>query len=524
MAKRYEQTYHINLATDPKDVLATLKRIQADMSKLTTDQKIFDGLKKEFDKVTLLANNFKAELSSGVKSPNDFTRLTGMANNLEVGLNRVVEGIAEIARNENKVFKFKNIEEAKAKIESLQKDLDKIRANVEKSQTNIVPQLQNLEMSEDQAKSMAQQAESQEQLVNALKQEWELRQQIYQQAKERQDNDSLEQRALEQVKNDTKNNKYISNRAFTAQTRGSHFTSSDTAFTEVNRLINEQMIAGLGSSLSFDDIYSNINNSLQNLGVTLGALENNTLHDRLLQTFTAFQQETQEIEENVVNAQRAMSAIGGMNSSGELDLSVGANAAINTFSVTNADLGQRDTINTSIDTINQQIEQMNQVNNLDNFIQSANQAQDSVRNFGESTRDTIVEQQNLAQSNEQIAQTFDDLKRNVKQFLSITNAWQQFRTILNQTYEDVKSLDKAFGSIAMVTEKTVGELWGSYDDYAQMANELGQSTKDVIASSALYYQQGLDTAEALELTENTMKLATLSGADFAKSTEQMTAA
>jgi hypothetical protein len=42
----------------------------------------------------------------------------------------------------------------------------------------------------------------------------------------------------------------------------------------------------------------------------------------------------------------------------------------------------------------------------------------------------------------------------------------------------------------MVTDYDVSDMWSSYGDYAAMANELGQSTKDVIASSALFYQQG----------------------------------
>jgi hypothetical protein len=65
----------------------------------------------------------------------------------------------------------------------------------------------------------------------------------------------------------------------------------------------------------------------------------------------------------------------------------------------------------------------------------------------------------------------------------------------------VQKLDKAFGSIAMVTSYSVDEMWQSYGKYAEMAAELGQTTESVIQSSALFYQQGLDTAEALELTE-----------------------
>jgi TP901 family phage tail tape measure protein len=119
---------------------------------------------------------------------------------------------------------------------------------------------------------------------------------------------------------------------------------------------------------------------------------------------------------------------------------------------------------------------------------------------------------------------FERIKYHIKYLLSITNAWRQVRNIITQTYEDVSKLDKAFAEIAMVTNHSVSDMWEQYSNYAQMANKLGQTTESVIQASGLYYQQGLDTAEALKLTEDTMKLATLAGLDFKDATSQMTAA
>jgi hypothetical protein len=71
--------------------------------------------------------------------------------------------------------------------------------------------------------------------------------------------------------------------------------------------------------------------------------------------------------------------------------------------------------------------------------------------------------------------------------------WHAGMRAVKQTFEDIKGIDKAFASIAMVTDYDISELWEQYDDYAKIANELGQSTESVIQSSALYYQQGLQT-------------------------------
>lgn len=120
--------------------------------------------------------------------------------------------------------------------------------------------------------------------------------------------------------------------------------------------------------------------------------------------------------------------------------------------------------------------------------------------------------------------TFDQLKSRLLMFFSVTSIINTLKKQIRDTYNDVKKLDKAFASIAMVTSNSVQGMWSSYGRYASMAAELGQKTEDVVKASALFYQQGLDTNEALELTTDTMKLATLAGNDFSTATEEMTSA
>lgn len=155
--------------------------------------------------------------------------------------------------------------------------------------------------------------------------------------------------------------------------------------------------------------------------------------------------------------------------------------------------------------------------NLQESINSTQQLDSSI----EETTNQIREQ---AETQNSLNNSFENMKNAIKTILSIGSAWSAVQRVVKQTFEDIKNLDKAFASIAMVTNKTVGEMWSSYNSYADMAKRLGQNTQDAIKASALFYQQGLDTAEALSLTEDTMKLATLSGQDFQQATQQMTAA
>ena len=129
-----------------------------------------------------------------------------------------------------------------------------------------------------------------------------------------------------------------------------------------------------------------------------------------------------------------------------------------------------------------------------------------------------------ADATEKTARSFEQLKDRMLMFFSVTSIFQSIRNEIRKTYEDVKQLDKSFASIAMVTNYSVNEMWQSYGKYADMAGQLGQKTNDVIQASALFYQQGLDTEDALELTTDTMKLATLAGNDFQTATQEMTSA
>ena len=131
-------------------------------------------------------------------------------------------------------------------------------------------------------------------------------------------------------------------------------------------------------------------------------------------------------------------------------------------------------------------------------------------------------QQTMATGANKASIAIEGLRQKLLYIFSFQTIWLKIRQEIRKTFTDIQNIDKAFGSIAMVTDKTVKQMWSSYEQYANMAEKLGQSTTDVIQASALFYQQGLDTNEALQLTTDTMKLATLAGSDFSTATKEMT--
>lgn len=114
----------------------------------------------------------------------------------------------------------------------------------------------------------------------------------------------------------------------------------------------------------------------------------------------------------------------------------------------------------------------------------------------------------------------DAFNRGVSNF----GGFYALRSVVLDIENTLKELDDSFLSIAAVSDYSMSDMWDKYSDYSKLANKVGQSTKDTIETSALWIQQGKEFDEAMELTEHTIKLATISGQNFATVTQQMTSA
>lgn len=124
-----------------------------------------------------------------------------------------------------------------------------------------------------------------------------------------------------------------------------------------------------------------------------------------------------------------------------------------------------------------------QVVGLQGYLDSLKQQTSGLKQSAQATKDQIKMQDDLNRQ-------FEMFKSRIQYVFTFANALRSLRSIITSTFNDIKELDKSFASIAMVTSYSVQEMWASYGQYAEMAKELGQSTKDVISSSALFYQQG----------------------------------
>ena len=133
--------------------------------------------------------------------------------------------------------------------------------------------------------------------------------------------------------------------------------------------------------------------------------------------------------------------------------------------------------------VSQSLESISEAQN--DVAQSTENATNAQKRSASVIGDSLERQQQLNSS-------LEDFKDRIKYFISFQNVLYGVKNAVLQTYNDVVELDEALASIAMVSDYSVEDMWGFYDQYADMAQKMGQNTKDVIQSSALYVQQGWD--------------------------------
>lgn len=95
---------------------------------------------------------------------------------------------------------------------------------------------------------------------------------------------------------------------------------------------------------------------------------------------------------------------------------------------------------------------------------------------------------------------------------------------IRNAFTNIRELDKVITNIAVVTNMTQEQLWGKVGEYTKIAQEYGVMTKDVYTVSQLFYQQGLQTNQVMDLTTETLKMAKIAGMDYTAATNAMTVA
>lgn len=161
---------------------------------------------------------------------------------------------------------------------------------------------------------------------------------------------------------------------------------------------------------------------------------------------------------------------------------------------------------------------------LEKSKQSFAAARVEAKNYGDSVATTAEEISSSTSSILSLNSQVDSLVGRISNIVSIAGAFTMLRRAIRSAYDDVKELDAAMNSIAVVTDFTTQELWGQVDAYAELAQEMGVSLVGVYDVQKLYYQQGRDAADVASLTTDTLRFARIAEMDYADATDAMTVA
>lgn len=512
--KNFSQTIQYKGQLDVSQIISSLQKIRnelANSSTLKGKESLFINIDKEMKNIENLSTQLKAAIQKGFSNPKDVKDFEKIVNSLDKMFNKVSVDLNGI--NTNKLT-----QELRNATEELNKQKRALNDIIVFEKNNISLQMQSIKHSKTYSSTLIQGAKKGEKLEDVQKRITnEIDQQIEKQKQ-------LKAQAEQQVSDTTAQLNTAKTKAYKTTFRQDSFKTLDESGKRTKTTIDAEQYNKVKQI--FKDVLSNektaekavekFNKELQKLGIgaSKAAIENVSKSFNEIQTsvnpaeaaLKTAKTELQNIQKVLDQMSQHKAAVDNIINSPEVITSYQKIvAAIN--SVAQAE----NNVNLARGKMGSQVPGMQQLISLMNQYHGA--TQQATQQVGE-----LTDQQQRFDS------TFDHLTRYIQYTFSLVNGFRILKQVIQQTFNDVKGLDAAFASIAMVTDYSVKQMWSSYDDYAEMANKLGQSTKDVIASSALFYQQGLDTAESLELTESTMKLATLAGSDFETATSQMTAA
>ena len=152
------------------------------------------------------------------------------------------------------------------------------------------------------------------------------------------------------------------------------------------------------------------------------------------------------------------------------------------------------------------------------------QAADAARDSGSAMLENGAAVRESEMALQGITAQVDSFLYRVTSITTISGAFLLLKKSVRSAYKDVKELDAAMNSIAIVTDFTTKELWKQVDVYTKLAQEIGVSLVGVYDVQKLYYQQGRDAADVATLTAETLKFARIAEMDYAEATDAMTVA
>lgn len=152
------------------------------------------------------------------------------------------------------------------------------------------------------------------------------------------------------------------------------------------------------------------------------------------------------------------------------------------------------------------------------------QVDDATDNHLKKFNNSLVEGEENAKKVAEAGNTIREIFAQFGITFSAATIVRGFQNIARSAYEFYLSLDSALNQIYVVSNLSSEAVDNLQDKFVNMAKNTGMSIDDVTRSAVLFYQQGLNTNEVMEMTRVTSQFAKVAGIDATDAADKLTAA
>lgn len=179
---------------------------------------------------------------------------------------------------------------------------------------------------------------------------------------------------------------------------------------------------------------------------------------------------------------------------------------------------KRDNILKTVQTSTQNAEAIKGISSLSTYFNEAGKIGTEGMN---SVTQSINKTTEAAKNAQKEARNLGDVFTGTFLGTSISNIFEE---AIQRGIQFFKEYDDTLTRTMMVTGMARDEVNALTESYNDLANQLSSTTKDVAAAQLIFYQQGLGTQEALEMTRASIAISKTGGIEAAEAADRLTAA
>lgn len=479
MNEVFSRTINVNTNFDVDEVIKGLQKVKDELSKKANNEDLFTSVNASMKDLLKQYEKFKGYQQKGIFSNSEAKDFGKTADKLSSSISTVLQELNKI--NSGKDIKNSTISALNNDIDTLKQKLQEVNDQYRQTKEQLVSKFTGIGFDKKSAAAIVAEVDSLEEVNAKLQEQIALKKDLNKENNKRiSEIDTLIADKKSTPISAKQLNNVIGNSYFEDQSK--KVSSNRTQLRDYAGSLIPDILQG---SIAAPDAWNKIIEKAKELNAVLkidtsNEAKNSYLSyiDQIKKSITDLIKEQDKLKQNFIST----------TVDGKEVYTPQAKEVLATAQV----LDQRKAERTALERQKQSLELQRQSAKTAEGPQTKqiDELSNSYENLSKNLEKAKVDTISLASSQNALDETFNHIASVITRFTSITNIFFQLRSVINQTFQDIKNLDAAFASIAMVTNLSLSDLWDTYDQYAEIANKLGQSTKDVIEASALFYQQG----------------------------------